>query len=413
MELRRKHPSCNIVPELGDVTDESRMRRLYAKHRPDVILQVAAHKHVPMLEMHPGEAIKNNVFGTEILADLADEFGVGHFVYISSDKAVNPSSIMGVSKHISEDYVHAMSTDSDTRFVVVRFGNVLGSAGSVIPLFQEQIRRGGPVTVTHPDMKRYFMTIPEAARLVLQAAAMGRGGEIFVLDMGEQIRIVDLARDLVRLSGLPADAMEIVYSGIRPGEKLYEELYFSDERHLPTPHPKLYSAFHRPIELTEIREILDELRRLVDTDEEMLLIRLKEIVPDYIGSVGNFAAGSGRENSSEVQLIGEHDRGQRRSGANLPFASAHVSRRARIAARCVRFQLDRAAGTACRGIRKRIRREGWCEIRRRFVERYVRPAPVPADSGNSAGRRSGHLDPHVCGDSQRDPLRRRDAGLYR
>jgi FlaA1/EpsC-like NDP-sugar epimerase len=258
------------------------MRSLLEKHHPDIILHVAAHKHVPMLEMHPGEAVKNNVFGTAQMAELADEFGVSHFVYISTDKVVNPSSIMGVSKHIAEDYVHAMSTESNTKFVVVRFGNVLGSAGSVVPFFQEQIRRGGPLTVTHPDMKRFFMAIHEASQLVLQAAAMGRGGEIFVLEMGEQIKIVDLAHDLIRLSGLPRDAIEIVFTGIRPGEKLYEELYFDDEQRFPTGHPKLHSAFHRPIELGELRETLAELQYLVDGDAEPLLARLKELVPEFI-----------------------------------------------------------------------------------------------------------------------------------
>ena len=282
MELRDKKKSCRIVNALGDVTDTGRMRSLLEKHRPDIILHVAAHKHVPMLEMHPGEAVKNNVFGTAQMAELADEFGVSHFVYISTDKVVNPSSIMGVSKHIAEDYVHAMSTESNTKFVVVRFGNVLGSAGSVVPFFQEQIRRGGPLTVTHPDMKRFFMAIHEASQLVLQAAAMGRGGEIFVLEMGEQIKIIDLAHDLIRLSGLPRDAIEIVFTGIRPGEKLYEELYFDDEQRFPTGHPKLHSALHRPIELGELRETLKELRYLVDGDAEPLLVRLKELVPEFI-----------------------------------------------------------------------------------------------------------------------------------
>jgi FlaA1/EpsC-like NDP-sugar epimerase len=302
MELRNKKKDCRLVNALGDVTDAGRMRTLLEKYRPDVILHVAAHKHVPMLEMHPGEAVKNNVFGTAQMANLADEFGVSHFVYISTDKVVNPSSIMGVSKHIAEDYVHAMSTASKTRFVVVRFGNVLGSAGSVVPFFQEQIRRGGPITVTHPEMKRFFMAIHEASQLVLQAAAMGRGGEIFVLEMGEQIKIVDLARDLVRLSGLPRDAIEIVYSGIRPGEKLYEELYFDDEQRFPTGHPKLHSAFHRPIDLTELRDTLQELQYLVDGDAEVLLARLKELVPEFrIPETADFENDSAEEFETQTQ----------------------------------------------------------------------------------------------------------------
>ncbi len=213
------------------------------------MFHAAAHKHVPLMEVNVGEAIRNNVGGTKVMAELADEFGVRNFVFISTDKAVHPTSIMGVSKQIAERYVHAMSQVSATRFTVVRFGNVLGSDGSVVPIFQEQIRRGGPITVTDPRMTRFFMTIPEASQLVLQAAAMGHGGEIFVLEMGEPVKIVDLARDLIRLSGLPEDAIEISFTGIRPGEKLYEELYFDDEETLPTAHPKLRAAYHRPYTL--------------------------------------------------------------------------------------------------------------------------------------------------------------------
>jgi FlaA1/EpsC-like NDP-sugar epimerase len=283
-ELRRRNPRCEVVPALGDVTDSLRMRALFERYSPHVILHAAAHKHVPMLEAHPGEAVKNNVFGTALMADLADEFNAGTFVLVSTDKAVNPSSIMGVTKHLAEEYVHAMSANSDTRFIVVRFGNVLGSSGSVVPLFQEQIRRGGPITVTHPEMKRFFMAISEASQLVLQAAAMGHGGEIFVLEMGDQVRIVDLARDLVRLSGLPPHAIEIVYSGVRPGEKLYEELYFSDEEHQPTSHPKVRAALHRPIQMEELRETLEDLRILMDGDAGPLLQRLKDSVVEYVGS---------------------------------------------------------------------------------------------------------------------------------
>ena len=304
MELRNAKNSCRIVNALGDVTDEGRMRSLLEKYRPDVILHVAAHKHVPMLEMHPGEAVKNNVFGTAQMADLADEFSVSNFVYISTDKVVNPSSIMGVSKHIAEDYVHAMSCESKTKFVVVRFGNVLGSAGSVVPFFQKQIRRGGPLTVTHPDMKRFFMAISEASQLVLQAASMGRGGEIFVLDMGEQIKIVDLAKDLIRLSGLPSDAIEIVFTGIRPGEKLYEELYFDDELRFPTGHPKLHSAHHRPIELGELRKTLNELRGLVNGEPHLLLARLKELVPEF--SVPDYAS-NGNYFAKSTDLLNDVD----------------------------------------------------------------------------------------------------------
>ena len=212
-----------------------------------------------MMESNAGEAIKNNVLGTKQLAELADHHGVQEFVMISTDKAVNPTSVMGVSKQIAERFVHAFSEVATTKFVVVRFGNVLASAGSVVPIFQDQIRRGGPITVTHPEIERFFMTIPEASQLVLQAAVMGKGGEIFVLDMGESVRIVDLAQDLIRLSGLEPEDIEIVFTGPAAGEKLYEELYFNDEEMLPTPHPKLFVAYHRPYQLAEVNHLIEGL----------------------------------------------------------------------------------------------------------------------------------------------------------
>jgi FlaA1/EpsC-like NDP-sugar epimerase len=206
------------------------------------------------------------------------------FVMISTDKAVRPTSIMGVTKQIAERYVHTMSQESATRFTVVRFGNVLGSAGSVVPIFQEQIRNGGPITVTDPRMQRFFMTIPEASQLVLQAATMGAGGEIFVLEMGEPVKIVDLARDLIRLSGLPEHAVEIVFTGIRRGEKLYEELYFDEEQTLPTTHRKLRAAYHRPYSLAEVRRSITQLERLLNEPDDLLRRRLHEIVPEFSGA---------------------------------------------------------------------------------------------------------------------------------
>jgi len=266
---------------VADITDEERMDRIMATWRPDVIFHAAAHKHVPLMEANPAEAIKNNCLATRLLAQLADRHGVGTFVSISTDKAVHPTSVMGCSKLVAERYVQALSKESATKFIVVRFGNVLGSNGSVVPTFQEQIRRGGPVTVTHPEIERYFMLIPEASQLVLQAAAMGRGGEIFVLDMGESVKIVDLARDLIALSGFTEDDIEIVFTGLRPGEKLYEELYFEDERRVGTPHPKVFCALHRPAELRAVEELLESLREVLDEPADSIRTRLREVVPEY------------------------------------------------------------------------------------------------------------------------------------
>ncbi|MDI9442719.1 MAG: nucleoside-diphosphate sugar epimerase/dehydratase [Planctomycetota bacterium] len=282
-EFRQIDAPVKLVPMIADVTCAKRIRQVFEKRRPEVVFHAAAHKHVPLMEANPGEAIRNNVLGTRIVADLADEYDVLSFVLVSTDKAVHPTSIMGVSKHLAERYVHALSQESSTRLVVTRFGNVLGSNGSVVPIFQEQIRRGGPITITDERMTRFFMSIPEASQLVLQAAAMGQGGEIFVLDMGEPVRIVDLARDLVRLSGLPEDSIDIVFTGVRPGEKLYEELYFSAETTLPTPHPKLRAAFHRPYRLAEVQEEVADLESLLDAPEEIIRRRLKQLVPEFQG----------------------------------------------------------------------------------------------------------------------------------
>jgi FlaA1/EpsC-like NDP-sugar epimerase len=280
-ELRGTHPAGVFHCRIGNVTDFPRMRQIFQEFKPEVIFHAAAHKHVPMMEANVGEAIKNNVLGTKCMVDLADEFGVRNFVLISTDKAVHPSSVMGTTKHISERYVYATSQESATRFTVVRFGNVLGSNGSVVPIFQEQIRCGGPITVTDPRMTRFFMTIPEASQLVLQAAAMGEGGEIFVLEMGESVRIVDLAKDLIRLSGLPEHAIEVAFTGVRPGEKLFEELYFEDEETLPTKHPKLRAAYHRPYSLAEVQQAIAELQTLLHESPDILRKKLMEIVPEY------------------------------------------------------------------------------------------------------------------------------------
>lgn len=281
-ELRAAFPEMDIVPFVADITEERRMRQLFESGPADVLFHAAAHKHVPMMESNPSEAIANNILGTKLVADLSHEFGLKSFVMISTDKAVRPTSVMGLSKQIAERYVNALSQASSTRFVVVRFGNVLGSAGSVVPIFQQQILRGGPVTITHPEMRRYFMTIPEASQLVLQAGAMGTGGEIFVLDMGEPVKIIDLARDLIRLSGVTENEVEIKITGVRPGEKLYEELYFDDEQSLPTQHPKLRAAQFRPEGVDEIDHLIEDLRALMYAPNPIdVHLGLKRLFPEF------------------------------------------------------------------------------------------------------------------------------------
>jgi FlaA1/EpsC-like NDP-sugar epimerase len=241
MELRNTtQSSIEIVPVIGDIQDRARMFEVMEEHRPDVVYHAAAHKHVPLMEYNPRESVKNNVFGTKNVAEAADTLGVDTFVLISSDKAVNPTNVMGSTKRIAEMVIQQLSKTSSTKFVAVRFGNVLGSRGSVIPLFKKQILAGGPVTVTHPDMTRYFMTIPEASRLVIQAGSLARGGEIFVLDMGEPVKIVDLAVNLIKLSGYSVEEIGINYSGIRPGEKMYEELLGENEVHGEAVFPKIF-----------------------------------------------------------------------------------------------------------------------------------------------------------------------------
>ncbi len=250
-ELRRTRPEIEVVPLVADVCDEARMRMLFGEHRPHIIFHAAAHKHVPMMEANPGEAIKNNVLGTRLLGEIAGEHGVEAFVMISTDKAVRPTSIMGATKRVAELAVQDLAGRYTTRFEAVRFGNVLGSAGSVVPIFREQIRRGGPVTVTHPEMRRYFMTIPEAAQLVLQAGAMGEGGEIFILDMGEPVRILDLAEEMITLTGLrPYVDMDIVFTGLRPGREALRGAGALGRADREDPAPQ---DLHRPVERVSTR----------------------------------------------------------------------------------------------------------------------------------------------------------------
>jgi FlaA1/EpsC-like NDP-sugar epimerase len=288
--LSKEFAEVSLVPCVADICDRTRLEQLFARWRPSMVFHAAAHKHVPLMEWNPGEAIKNNVFGTKNLADLAQAFGVRQFVMLSTDKAVNPSSIMGVSKRISEMYTQALAAHGRTRFVSVRFGNVLGSAGSVIPIFKEQIAKGGPITITHPDMERFFMTIPEACQLVLQAASMGDGGEIFILDMGQPVKIIDLANDLIRLSGLRPDEIDIVFTGTRPGEKLSEELTLQRESLANTRHSKIFVCRGKPQDCQELTAQLGKLRLLVDNpDAEAIIAALKKLVPEYRGPQGEVA----------------------------------------------------------------------------------------------------------------------------
>jgi FlaA1/EpsC-like NDP-sugar epimerase len=239
-ELADAHPSLGLQPVIGDVTDETRVNQVLSQFRPQVVFHAAAHKHVPLMEDNPSEAVKNNVRGTRVMAEAAARHGVERFVLISTDKAVNPTSVMGAAKRVAEMLVTSFNGHSPTHFVAVRFGNVLASNGSVVPLFLSQIAKGGPVTVTHPEMRRYFMLIPEAVQLVLQAAAIGEDGDILVLDMGEQVKVAEMARDLIRLAGfIPDKDIEIAYTGVRPGEKLYEELVGADEHAEPSAVPKV------------------------------------------------------------------------------------------------------------------------------------------------------------------------------
>ncbi|NQW76481.1 MAG: polysaccharide biosynthesis protein [Cytophagales bacterium] len=285
-ELVGRTPSnTEIVVKVADVSDINRMSYIFRTHKPSIVFHAAAYKHVPLMEKNPYEAVKINILGTRILADLAAENGVDKFVMVSTDKAVNPTNVMGATKRFAEMYTQSMNQleGMHTKFIATRFGNVLGSNGSVIPLFKKQIERGGPVTVTHPDITRYFMTIPEACELVLEAATMGEGGEVFVFDMGESVKIINLAKKMITLSGMRVDRdIEIKFTGLRPGEKLYEELLSTDENTLPTHHPKILIAkvnvpsyAYMDIQMNLIQEVL------VVGDNNELVSKIKEVIPEY------------------------------------------------------------------------------------------------------------------------------------
>ncbi len=281
-ELPQRFPKLTIVPVIGDVKNAARVNQIMREHHPEVVFHAAAYKHVPLMEnSNAWEAVRNNVLGTQVVAAAAQANGVGKFVMISTDKAVNPTNVMGATKRLAEMACQTMQKPEGTRFVSVRFGNVLGSSGSVIPKFQKQIEAGGPVTVTHPEITRYFMSIPEATQLVLQAGLMGQGGEIFILDMGEPVKITELAKLMIRLSGADEENVRIEYTGLRPGEKLYEELLANDESTLPTPHPRLRVAKGRVADVAWYDECMAWLADAGLRDEDKVKRELKRWVPEY------------------------------------------------------------------------------------------------------------------------------------
>lgn len=284
-ELKRKYgQKLNLITIIASIREEKRMDEIFKKYTPDIIFHAAAHKHVPLMEESPSEAIKNNIFGTRNIAHLADKYKAKRFVLISTDKAVNPTNIMGATKRAAEMIIQTMNEISETEFVAVRFGNVLGSNGSVIPLFKRQIEEGGPVTITHPDIIRYFMTIPEAVQLVIQAGAMAKGGEIFVLDMGDPVKIVDLADNLIRLSGFePNIDIQIKFTGLRPGEKLYEELLMSEEGLKNTEHKKIFIGKPIDFDSKKCEKYLEDLKIIVDNEEvELIDTAMRRLVTTYI-----------------------------------------------------------------------------------------------------------------------------------
>ena len=286
LELRATYPTVGVLPMVGDVTVPERVAEVFRQTGPDLVFHAAAHKHVPLMELNPKEAVRNNVIGTRVVAEAALEAGVDRFVLISTDKAVNPTSVMGTTKRIAEQVIQGCNHRGKTKFTVVRFGNVLGSNGSVVPLFTEQIRKGGPITVTDPEIKRFFMTIPEAVQLVLQASVIGQGGDVFVLDMGEQIRIVDLARNMIVLSGLvPGKDIDIAFTGLRPGEKLYEELFDESEQVQPTTHAKINRAVGVPAQ-PGLEPWLDRLdTELLQWSDDEVLVQLRQRVPNFTSTL--------------------------------------------------------------------------------------------------------------------------------
>jgi FlaA1/EpsC-like NDP-sugar epimerase len=286
LEISEMSPSVPCKVYLADICNQKRMEAIFGDTHPQIVFHAAAYKHVPVMEENPVEAVNVNVTGTRILANLSVKYGVGTFVMVSTDKAINPTGVMGASKRIAEIYVQALSAKEKTRFITTRFGNVLGSNGSVIPRFKQQIEKGGPVTITHPEITRFFMTIPESCQLVLEAGAIGNGGEVFVFDMGQSVKVLDLARKMIQLSGLVLDKdIKIIYTGLRPGEKLYEELLHTSEDTLPTHHPLIMITKVREYDLGTISTYIDELVELTASKDDMKIVsKMKQIVPEYISN---------------------------------------------------------------------------------------------------------------------------------
>ncbi|PPC99635.1 MAG: polysaccharide biosynthesis protein, partial [Methylotenera sp.] len=299
-ELTGMNLETKLVYLTCDVKNKVRINHILAQYQPSVVFHAAAYKHVPMMENgNVWEALSNNVIGTHTLAQACKSNGVSKFVLISTDKAVNPTNVMGASKRLAEMVCQGLQSDNGTRFVIVRFGNVLGSSGSVIPKFREQIAKGGPITITHPEITRYFMSIPEAAQLVMQAGLMGKGGEIFVLDMGEPVKIADLAADMVRLSGFSTDEIKIEYVGLRPGEKLYEELLADDEHTMPTPHEKLRIAQARTADISWVNSLLLWIEGLHGTHETQMKLELSSWVEEYSPQILNVTDGHAQSISQQ------------------------------------------------------------------------------------------------------------------
>jgi FlaA1/EpsC-like NDP-sugar epimerase len=283
LEFNEKFKDTAFEVVIADIRNIERLKHVFNSFQPQIVFHAAAYKHVPMMENNPSESIFTNILGTKNTADLANEFKVERFVFVSTDKAVNPTNVMGASKRIAEIYIQSLGKKSQTKFITTRFGNVLGSNGSVIPRFKKQIEEGGPITITHPDITRYFMTIPEASQLVLEAGSIGKGGEIFVFNMGKSVKILDLARKMILLSGLKENRdIKIIFTGLRPGEKLFEELLADTENTLPTHHDQILIGKVREYDYEEVKNIINELIKLFNTqNNELIVQRMKDLVPEF------------------------------------------------------------------------------------------------------------------------------------